>query len=276
MFARLEHALDRQRVLIALELGHRSTHRPSACSRSQIRSSTDSVPTDNLTVPGPTPAASSSASLSWRCVVLAGWMIRLLRVADVGEVRPERHAADQVLPAASPTGAVEREYRPRAARQVFLDERPVAAARQARIGDVRGELVRLEKRRDRQRVLDVPLHPQRQRLESLQEQERVERRKRAPRSRKRLGPQLHQVAVGAEGLMELQAMIGGRRIRDHREASVRPVERAASTTTPPMLVPWPPMNLVAEWITMSAPHSIGRHRYGVANVLSTISGSSCS
>ena len=41
-----------------------------------------------------------------------------------------------------------------------------------------------------------------------------------------------------------------------------------------MEVPWPPMNLVAEWITMSAPHSIGRHRYGVANVLSTISGSS--
>ena len=36
------------------------------------------------------------------------------------------------------------------------------------------------------------------------------------------------------------------------------------------------MNFVAEWITMSAPHSIGRHRYGVANVLSTISGSSCS
>ncbi len=50
----------------------------------------------------------------------------------------------------------------------------------------------------------------------------------------------------------------------------------ASTTTPPMEVPWPPMNLVAEWITMSAPHSIGRHRYGVANVLSTISGISCS
>ena len=38
----------------------------------------------------------------------------------------------------------------------------------------------------------------------------------------------------------------------------------------------PPMNLVAEWSTMSAPHSIGRHRYGVANVLSTISGSSLS
>ena len=47
------------------------------CSRSQIRSSTDSVPTDSRTVPGPTPAARSSSSLSWRCVVLAGWMIRL-------------------------------------------------------------------------------------------------------------------------------------------------------------------------------------------------------
>ena len=43
-----------------------------------------------------------------------------------------------------------------------------------------------------------------------------------------------------------------------------------------MLVPWPPMNFVAEWTTMSAPHSIGRQRYGVANVLSIISGASCS
>ena len=31
-----------------------------------------------------------------------------------------------------------------------------------------------------------------------------------------------------------------------------------STTTPPMAVPWPPIHLVAEWTTMSAPHSIGR------------------
>ncbi len=49
-----------------------------------------------------------------------------------------------------------------------------------------------------------------------------------------------------------------------------------STTTPPMLVPWPSMYFVAECTTMSAPHSMGRHRYGVANVLSTISGTPCS
>ena len=32
------------------------------------------------------------------------------------------------------------------------------------------------------------------------------------------------------------------------------------------------MNFVAEWTTISAPYSIGRTRYGVANVLSTMSG----
>jgi hypothetical protein len=39
-----------------------------------------------------------------------------------------------------------------------------------------------------------------------------------------------------------------------------------------MDVPWPPMNLVAECTTTSAPHSSGRRRYGVATVLSTTSG----
>ncbi len=41
---------------------------------------------------------------------------------------------------------------------------------------------------------------------------------------------------------------------------------------PPMDVPWPPMNLVRLCTTMSAPHSMGRMRYGVGTVLSTMSG----
>ena len=49
-----------------------------------------------------------------------------------------------------------------------------------------------------------------------------------------------------------------------------------STITPPIEVPWPPMNFVAEWITMCAPCSNGRHRYGVANVLSITSGTPAS
>ena len=39
-----------------------------------------------------------------------------------------------------------------------------------------------------------------------------------------------------------------------------------------MVVPWPPMYLVSECTTMSAPCSKGRHRYGVGTVLSTMSG----
>lgn len=48
-----------------------------------------------------------------------------------------------------------------------------------------------------------------------------------------------------------------------------------STITPPIVVPWPPMNLVAEWTTISAPYSIGLIRYGVPNVLSTTNGILC-
>ena len=47
------------------------------------------------------------------------------------------------------------------------------------------------------------------------------------------------------------------------------LNRPESTTTPPMLVPWPPMYLVAECSTMSAPHSMGtaqvRGREGVVD-----------
>ena len=41
---------------------------------------------------------------------------------------------------------------------------------------------------------------------------------------------------------------------------------------PPIDVPWPPINLVAEWITISAPCSNGRHKQGEAKVLSMTSG----
>ena len=45
--------------------------------------------------------------------------------------------------------------------------------------------------------------------------------------------------------------------------------------TPPIVVPCPPINFVAECTTISAPYSIGLTRYGVANVLSTTSGILC-
>src|SRR5208283_5148904 len=45
-----------------------------------------------------------------------------------------------------------------------------------------------------------------------------------------------------------------------------------STITPPSALPCPARNFVVEWQTISAPHAKGWHRYGVASVLSTISG----
>ncbi len=50
-------------------------------------------------------------------------------------------------------------------------------------------------------------------------------------------------------------------------------KRPPSTSTPPMAMPWPPRNLVAEWNTRSAPRSNGRLRYGVVKVESINSGS---
>ena len=44
---------------------------------------------------------------------------------------------------------------------------------------------------------------------------------------------------------------------------------------PPRVVPWPPMNFVAEWTTISAPCSMGRIRYGVPKVLSITTGIPC-
>ena len=49
-------------------------------------------------------------------------------------------------------------------------------------------------------------------------------------------------------------------------------KRPPSITAPPIAMPWPPIHLVIECMTRSAPRSSGRHRYGVANVLSTSSG----
>jgi hypothetical protein len=58
----------------------------------------------------------------------------------------------------------------------------------------------------------------------------------------------------------------------NRSAWAPKSNRPPSTTTPAMAVPWPPRNFVAECTTMSAPCSSGRIRYGVATVLSTMSG----
>ena len=49
----------------------------SACSRSAMMSAASSMPIERRTTSGPAPAALRCSSVSWRCVVEAGWMMRL-------------------------------------------------------------------------------------------------------------------------------------------------------------------------------------------------------
>ena len=129
----------------------------------------------------------------------------------------------------------------------------------------------------RARVGAVAVHAQRQRLEALQEQEGVERAdSTGPRSRIVSTRAFMMNAKLPNVSCEAHAAVARRRLGDARGSGPRSQAYVPpSTITPPIDVPWPPMNFVAEWITMCAPCSNGRHRYGVAKVLSIISGSPC-
>ena len=97
-------------------------------------------------------------------------------------------------------------------------------------------------RRDTPRALGVgvvPLHADRQRLGAAQHQPRVHR---------------------ARGCAPSAFCTN----RSHSMWSSR-----TATTTPPTLSLWPFRNFVVLWSTRSAPNSIGRCTYGLANVLST-------
>src|SRR5215213_4868012 len=86
--------------------------------------------------------------------------------------------------------------------------------------------MRRQKVRDRDGILDMALHSERQRLESLQEQERIERAHRGSEIAERLCAKLHQVSVGAERFVKQQSMVRGRRLRNDGKPSVGPVETA--------------------------------------------------
>ncbi len=128
-------------------------------------------------------------------------------------------------------------------------------------------------------VLDVALDAQAQRLDALRDQEGVERRDRRAEVAEQLDPGLEDEGeVGAEraadaevpGVDEavvarVRGVVVGEPLGVGAKSNVPP-----STMTPAIDVPWPPRYFVAECTTMSAPHSSGRMRYGVAMVLSTI------
>ena len=74
----------------------------------------------------------------------------------------------------------EREHAAESVAQVLLRQRVRRMVCQARITDPRDFRLRLQRARELERVAGVPLHSKRQRFQSLQKQERVERTERRP------------------------------------------------------------------------------------------------
>ena len=156
----------------------------------------------------------------------------------------------------------EGEYAAGALRADLLGERVIGVLGQARVVHPFDLLVLLEVLGDGHRVLAVLGHAQGQRLDAGEDQERVEGRHRGSQ----IAQAHHAAGDGegeiAEGLGQPHAVVAGVGIDQRRVlllgASQSKVPQ--STMTPPIELPWPPMNLVSECTTMSAPCSLGRHR----------------
>ena len=185
------------------------------------------------------------------------------RVADIGEMAEQLDVADErdagIVAALQPEG----EHRAGALRAIALGERMEFVAGQPRIIHP-GDLVvgRDSQVGDRERIVAMALHAQRQRLDAGQDEEGVERRDR----RAEIAQAQHAAGDGegeiAEGLGERDAVIGRPRGPTASDSARSPIQSNVpqSTMAPPIELPCPPRNLVSECTTMSAPCSIGRMR----------------
>ena len=108
----------------------------------------------------------------------------------------------------------------------LLRERVVRVVREAAVADPRHARILLQPLRDLLRVGHVRVHPQRQRLHALQDQERVERREHAAEVAQPFDAQLGGEAVLAEVVPEAQVAVGGDGLGHHGEVAVVPREPA--------------------------------------------------
>src|SRR5512145_281228 len=97
-----------------------------------------------------------------------------LRVTDVGQVTEQFNRADKLDRGRVPALDAETENRSLSLRQILLGAQVVGMALQTGVQHPAHRRVRLEVPGNRQRVLAVTRHAQVQRLDTLQEQKRVE------------------------------------------------------------------------------------------------------
>ena len=108
----------------------------------------------------------------------------------------------------------------------------------------------------------MTIHANAERLDALQQLKGVGRREAGTEVAQALGAGPHDEGGGAELLVEDNAVIAGIGLGQHPEICRTRASRTGRRrqSTPPMAIPWPPIHLVVEFITMSAPSSIGRLR----------------
>ena len=187
-------------------------------------SSRSSRPMLRRTSSGSTPAASSAASESWRCVVEAGWMTSVRVSPTLARCEHRSTASMNASPAGAPAREPEREHRAGAARQVALRERVARVVGQGGVADPAHPRVGDEPLGDPAGVGDVGLHAQRQRLDPVQEQERVEGGEDPAEVAQALDAQLRAEAVLAEVVPEAQVAVRRHRLGHQREVAVVPRE----------------------------------------------------
>ncbi len=153
-------------------------------------------------------------------------------VADVGQMAVQLEGLDEGPARRRAAADPEGQHGTGAGRQVARRRRVPAAGLQPRVGDPQHVVAALKPARHRQRVLRVPLYPQRQRLQPLQQQEGVDRRQRRAEIAQQLRPGPHDVGGLREGLEEHQPVVGRIRAGEPWVTPVAPVEPAAVDDDP--------------------------------------------
>ena len=148
-----------------------------------------------------------------------------LDIGDVREQGEDSEVVDELLRRLGAALDFERENRDAAVREIFLVERMIRMALDGRMVDLFDMRVLREVVDDFQRVLDVALDAQRQRLDALQQQERIERRNRRARVTQQKRAQVDDKGRRADVFREAQAVIADVLLDEPREfARGRPVK----------------------------------------------------
>src|ERR1017187_5397978 len=230
-----------------------------ACSRSQIMSSTSSIPTEIRTRSFVTPASICCSSFNCWCVVEDGWMMRLLASPRLARCEKSCTESISLRPASSPPLMPKVTIEPQPCGRYFrarprygLDSRP-GYFTQDTVGCFSSHsatccALRLCCSMRNFRV-SIPCR-NRNELNGLMH---------GPKSRR---PSTRALMMKASppktsvNFMPWWPGLGSVSAGNFALHGNFPL----STMMPPIDVPWPPRNLVAEWTTISAPCSMGRQR----------------